>query len=190
MIFPAVNASISGLVRFFLWLAPLLLAVAAFIPDPPDAPTVPHWELIVVAALIAALLQLAPRRLRYRLTPNGLEIRRLLGTTLLPYGGMKARTTAGRLGVRTFGTGLPGYLTGAFSFGSDGVPAVTALASVASGGVLIGVPVASEVPARLPFILPPKPTSVAEPFRWYFLTPTTPEQLLEELARRGVVVAS
>ncbi|UQN06212.1 PH domain-containing protein [Deinococcus sp. QL22] len=189
MIFPLVNAAQSGRAQFFLWLAPVVLVALAFIPDPPDAPTVPHWGLLVVAALFAALFQLAPRRLRYRLTPNGLEISRLLGTTLLPYAGMQVRKTVGRLGVRTFGTGLPGYLTGAFSFGSDGVRSVTALASVASGGVLIGVPVSKEALARPPFILPPKPTSGAEPLRWYFLTPADPQELLVELVQRGAVVA-
>lgn len=182
------SPGISGWMQAILWGIPLLMAVVAFIPDPPDAPTVPHWGLLIVAALIAALLQFAPRRLRYRLTQNGPEIRRLLGTTLLPYGGMQPRKTAGRLGIRTFGTGLPGYLTGAFSFGSDGVRSVTALASVASGGVLIRVPKSHAAPTRSPFILPPKSTFVAEPVRWYFLTPADPQQFLGELARRGAVV--
>ncbi|ANE43763.1 PH domain-containing protein [Deinococcus puniceus] len=183
------SPSTSGWMQAILWGIPIAMAAMAFVPDPPEAPTVPHWGLLVVAALIAALFQLAPHRLRYRLTPTGLEINRLLGTTLLPYAGMQARETAGSLGVRTFGTGLPGYLTGAFSFGSDGVRSVTALASVMSGGVLLGVPVNHEAPARPSFILPSRPTSVAEPFQWYFLTPADPQQFLDELARRGAVVA-
>ncbi|THF68207.1 hypothetical protein E7T06_17505 [Deinococcus sp. Arct2-2] len=189
MIVPLVNAAESTLARAFLWFPPLLFVVLAFVPDPPDAPTAPHWELLLSAVLFAAVFRLAPRRLRYRLTPDGLEIRRLLGTTLLPYVGMQAKTTVGRLGVRMFGTGLPGYLTGAFSFGSESLPTVTALASVGSGGILIGVPVERQSEGRSPLVLPINPATSGQPLRWYFLTPADPQQFLGELARRGAVVA-
>ncbi|WP_019009885.1 PH domain-containing protein [Deinococcus aquatilis] len=174
MTFELAHPAGSGPIQVVLWGIPLLLAALAFVPDLPESPTVPHWELLLGAAALTVLFQLAPRRLRYRLTPDGLEIRHLFGTTLLPVLGMRARRTAGRLGVRTFGTGLPGYLSGAFSFVSDEVKSVTALASAGSGGILVGLPINQ---------------AASQPLRWYFLTPADPQHLLDELARRGAVVS-
>jgi hypothetical protein len=186
MIVPVVNAPKWQQVWIFVSIFPFLLM--AFVPNPPDAPTVPHWELLLSAVFIAVLLKLALGRLRYCLTSDGLEIDRLLAITRLPYTGMQARRTAGRLGVRTFGTGLPGYLTGAFTFSSDSVRSVTALASVGSGGVLIGVPVEGKSEGRSTFVLPPHPATAGQVLRWYFLTPADPQQFLDELAQRGAVV--
>ncbi|MFB9992141.1 hypothetical protein ACFFLM_09235 [Deinococcus oregonensis] len=175
MTFALAHPAVSGPVQVFLWGIPLLLVVLAFVPDLPESPSVPDWEVLLVAAALTALFLFAPRRLRYRLTPDGLEIRHLLGTTVLSGVGMRARSTAGRLGIRTFGAGLPGYLSGAFSFVSDEVKSVTAAASAGSGGILVG--------------LPSNGAASPQPLRWYFLTPADPDRMLQELAVRGVVVS-
>lgn len=143
---------------------PLLLAGAAFLPDEGRAP--PHPELLAVALLTGLGFWLAPRRLGYALTGDGLVLRTLLGRTALPYAGLRARRSAGRLGLRTFGTGLPGYLTGHFTFGPDpAVRTVRAAATRPSGGVLL-----------------------ESGGRTYFLTPADPEDFLAALARRGAQV--
>ncbi|MCP2015568.1 hypothetical protein L1280_002736 [Deinococcus sp. HSC-46F16] len=140
---------------------PLLLAGAAFLPDEGRSP--PHPELLAVALLTGLGFWLAPRRLRYELTGDGVVIQTLLSRTVLPYAGLRARRSAGRLGLRTFGTGLPGYLTGNFTFGPD--PAarnVRAAATRTGGGVLL------ESGGQV-----------------YFLTPADPGGFLAALARRG-----
>lgn len=143
---------------------PLLLAVVAFLPDPDSPP--PHWPLLAVALLTGLGFWLAPRRLGYALTGDGVIIRTLLGRTVLPYAGLRARRSAGRLGLRTFGTGLPGYLTGHFTFGPDpAVRNVRAAATRTGGGVLLD-----------------------SGGRTYFLTPADPDGLLAALARRGARV--
>lgn len=140
---------------------PLLLAGAAFFPDEGQAP--PHPEPLAAALLTGLGFWLAPRRLGYRLTGDGVVIQTLLSRTMLPYAGLRARRSAGRLGLRTFGTGLPGYLTGHFTFGPDPeVRGVRAAATRASGGVLLD-----------------------SGGRAYFLTPADPEGFLAALARRG-----
>ncbi|MDB5044514.1 MAG: hypothetical protein JWQ08_564 [Deinococcus sp.] len=173
MAFPLASPAAPGWIRGLMWGVPLVLVVVAFVPDPPQAASVPHWDVLILGILLAALVHFAPRRLRYRLTSEGLVITRLTGTTVLPLVGMQARPTAGRLGIRTFGTGLPGYLTGAFSFTADQVRSVTALASAGSGGILVGLPVKK---------------ASSPPLRWYFLTPADPDLMLRELAARGVAV--
>ncbi|KEF35551.1 hypothetical protein RDMS_01360 [Deinococcus sp. RL] len=143
---------------------PLLLALVAFLPDPDDPP--PHPPLLALAVLLGLGFWLAPRRLRYELTGDGLVVRTLLSRTVLPYAGLRARRSAGRLGLRTFGTGLPGYLTGHFTFGPDpAVRNVRAAATRAGGGVLL------ESGGRV-----------------YFLTPAHPQDFLTALARRGARV--
>lgn len=145
--------------------APLLLVAAAFVPDP-DAPGV-HWVVAGLGLLTGVLLALAPRRLAYTLTAEGLVLQRLLGSTTLPYAGMRTRRSAGRLGLRTFGTALPGYLTGHFTFGPDALPRVQAAASRGTGGVIVEADRGA-----------------------YFLTPADPDGFLRELAGRGAVVGA
>lgn len=144
---------------------PLLLIALAFVPDP-DLPGI-HWDLLALGLLLALLFQLAPRRLAYTLTSEGLVIRRLLGRTVLPYAGMRARRSAGRLGVRTFGTALPGHFTGHFTFGPDPASRVRAAASRGEGGVVVEVGGAA-----------------------HFLTPADPAAFLRALEARGAVVSA
>ncbi len=122
-----------------------------------------------MAVLIFVWFQLAPRRLAYTLTPDAVVIQRILNQTRLPYAGLSARRTAGVLGLRTFGTGLPGYLTGHFTLAHDGqgVSRVRAAASTGQGGVLLRSGDAD-----------------------YFLTPAAPGAFLAELARRGAQVTA
>lgn len=125
---------------------PLLLAGAAFLPEEGRPPPPP--ELLAVALLTGLGFWCAPRR------------------TGLPSAGLWARPSAGRLGLRTFGTGLPGYLTGHFTFGPDpAVRTVRAAATRASGG---GLPESGD--------------------RTCFLTPADPDGCLTTLARRGARV--
>lgn len=142
---------------------PLVLIILAFVPDE-DAPGI-HWESLALGVLLALLFFLAPRRLAYTLTPDALVVTRMLGRTALPYTGMRARRSAGRLGLRTFGTGLPGYLTGHFTFGPDTVSRVHAAASRGGDGVIVESGGSA-----------------------YFLTPADPDGFLRELAGRGAAV--
>ncbi|BDP42237.1 hypothetical protein DAETH_22060 [Deinococcus aetherius] len=123
------------------------------------------WPLGALAVLLAAVFWLAPRRLSYSLEEYALVVTRLTGRTVLPYTEITARRSAGRLGVRLFGTGMPGYLTGLFSFGPDTVSRVQAAASRARGGVI-----------------------VERGGTAFFLTPADPEAFLHSLAARGVRV--
>jgi len=160
---PLAPAEAPPLLRLVTLGVPLLLVALAFVPDP-DRPGI-HWDLLGLGVLLALLFSLAPRRLTYTLTPDALVIGRLLGRTVLPYAGMRARRSAGRLGVRTFGTGLPGYLTGHFSFGPDPASRVRAAASRGAGGVVV------------------EAQGVA-----YFLTPADPAAFLRAIEARGAVV--
>jgi hypothetical protein len=148
------------------WLAlgvPLLLtALAAWSSGDRGA----AWLLGTLAVLLAAVFGLAPRRLAYSPEPGALVVTRLLGRTTLPYAEITtARRSAGRLGVRLFGTGMPGYLTGLFSFGPDAASRVQAAASRGDGGVVV------------------ERGNTA-----FFLTPADPDAFLRSLAARGVRV--
>ncbi|WP_180970070.1 PH domain-containing protein [Deinococcus planocerae] len=125
------------------------------------------WPLGALAALLAAAFWLAPRRLSYSLEKDALVVTRLTGRTALPYAEITARRSAGRLGVRLFGTGMPGYLTGLFSFGPDAVSRVQAAASRTRGGVI-----------------------VERGGTAFFLTPADPDAFLRALAARGVRVGA
>ncbi|MBB5233488.1 PH domain-containing protein [Deinococcus budaensis] len=161
---PLAPPDASPALRLVMLGVPLLLMGLAFVPDP-DWPGI-HWDLLALGALLAALFGLAPRRLAYTLTPDALVIRRVLGRTTLPYAGMRARRSAGRLGVRTFGTGLPGYLTGRFTFGPDPRSQVRAAATRGEGGVVVEVGGAA-----------------------HFLTPADPAAFLSALEARGAAVS-
>lgn len=161
---PLARAEAASVCRWVTLGVPLLLVGLAFVPDP-DRPGV-HWESPGLGLLLLGLFHLAPRRLTYTLAPDALVIRRMLGRTALPYAGLRARRSAGRLGVRLFGTGLPGYLTGHFTFGPDPAPRVRAAASRGDAGVIVETGDAS-----------------------YFLTPADPDGFLQTLAAHGVSVA-
>lgn len=147
---------------------PLLVLVSALLPKPGGAAAMQSLLLIVVtgvAAALALLFWVAPRRLGYMLSASELMIRRLSGETRLPLAAVSARRSTGRLGWRTFGTGLPGYLSGHFTFGPDVHRSVVAAASRPDGGVI-----------------------VEQAGTAYFLTPADPDAFLAELARRGATV--
>lgn len=149
-----------------LWGVIGLLLVTALLPPkkvPEDA------FLLLLAAVLAALMIVAPRRLTYEFSPEGLNIRKLVGSITLPYPALSARRSDGKLSVRTFGVGLPGYLTGSFLLAGDsqGVGQVQAAASRGSGGLLLHTGKQA-----------------------YFVTPADPDAFLTELARRGAKVRS
>lgn len=125
--------------------------------------------MVALALVVFALFQLAPRRLAYTLTPDAVVIQRILNQTRLPYAGLSARRSSGVLGIRTFGTGMPGYLTGHFTLAHDemGVGKVLAAASTGQDGVLLHSGDTD-----------------------YFLTPADPQTFLTELAQRGAGVAA
>ncbi|GGL75030.1 hypothetical protein GCM10010840_11360 [Deinococcus aerolatus] len=165
---PLAAARAPALLRAVTWGVPVLLVVVAFLPDEDNTPLL-QGAIIVLALVIFAWFQLAPRRLAYTLTSDAVVIQRMLNQTRLPYAGLSARRTAGVLGLRTFGTGLPGYLTGHFTLAHDGqgVSRVRAAASTGQGGVLLCSGDAD-----------------------YFLTPANPDAFLTELTRRGAQVAA
>ncbi|WP_415785809.1 PH domain-containing protein [Deinococcus saxicola] len=139
----------------------------ALIPDEGNTPLL-RGVMTALALCVLALFQGAPRRLAYTLTPDAVVIRRILNQPRLPYAGLSACRTSGVLGIRTFGTGMPGYLSGHFTLSHDGqgVSRVLAAASAGQGGVLLHSGDAH-----------------------YFLTPADPQAFLAELARRGTGVA-
>lgn len=151
--------------RVVTWGGPLFLTASAFVPDA-DSPGV-RWPLVVLGGLLLLVFQLAPRRLSYTLDENALVVTRLTGRTVLPYTEISARRSAGRLGVRLFGTGMPGYRTGLFSFGPDAASRVQAAASRGADGVI-----------------------VERGQTAFFLTPADPDAFLRALAARGVRVGA
>ncbi|MEF2278032.1 PH domain-containing protein [Deinococcus sp. YIM 134068] len=163
---PVARAESSPALRLLMWGALLVLLAAALVPVSWEEPP-PRWPLLALAAGLAVWFQLAPRRLAYTLESNALIITRLTGRTVLPYTQITARRSAGRLGIRTFGTGLPGYLTGHFTFGPDTVSRVQAAASRSAEGVV-----------------------VERGGTAFFLTPADPDAFLRSLAERGVTVTA
>lgn len=159
---PPARAQTPLVFRLVTWGVPLFLLALSLVPGVPDSPAEARWVSVFAVVLLLFFL-LAPRRLAYTLTPEALVISRLTGRTALPYTGITARRSAGRLGVRLFGTGMPGYLTGLFSFGPDAVSRVQAAASRTRDGVI-----------------------VERGGTAFFLTPADPEAFLHSLAARGV----
>lgn len=158
---PVAPAETPLALRLVVFGVPLLLAVPLLDGKPEG------WAALPLSLALLIVFGLAPRRLAYSLTPDGLLLTRLMGRDLLPYAGMRARRTSGGLGLRTFGMGLPGYLTGYFTFGPGQPPRVRAVASRARGGVLVesgGVT--------------------------YFLTPADPDAFLQALQTRGAEVTA
>lgn len=149
----------------FLWvvlgLAVVASTVPVFLPGSGEDPA-RFLPLVITAGLFAALLL---RRLAYTLTSDALMITYLTGETRLPYAGMTAWQTAGHLGLKVGGTGLPGYYTGHYTVHADGLNGVLAVSSATNDGVI-----------------------VQGGGKTYFLTPADPAGFLAELARRGVML--
>lgn len=161
---PVAAAEAPPALRLVVWGVPLLLLAVALLPG--EGGPGPGIVTLPLALALLAVFLLAPRRLAYTLMPQGLTLTRMAGQDVLPYAGMRARCTEGGLGVRTLGTGLPGYLTGFFTFGPGQPSRVRAAASRARGGVLV--------------------ESGGET---YFLTPADPDAFLQALAGRGAEVS-
>ncbi|AFZ69256.1 hypothetical protein Deipe_3834 (plasmid) [Deinococcus peraridilitoris DSM 19664] len=169
----AVARPVSTVFSWLVWLVPVLLLLVALLPkaDLPVAGKVTLSLLhLVEAAVITAVLWLAPRRLKYTLTRDALMIQCLSGVQRIPLRGLKARLTAGQLGTRTFGMGLPGYLSGHFRLRGDalGVTGVQAVTSNPNQGVLLFGH------GKAPF----------------FVSPANAPSFLHALAERGVQVES
>lgn len=149
------------------WLAPLLLIATPWFPDP-DGPRLPiagqvFLSLMGVGLLLAFLV--VPRRLSYTLTGTGLRVGRASGTFEWPYRDLRAQATAGALGLKVGGVGLPGYYSGNYAWKGVEHRHVQALSTNTQRGVLVevrGVP--------------------------HFLTPADPEGFLQALAQRGVAI--
>ncbi len=165
---PLAAAFASPLYRSVMWGVPALILAVALIPEEGNTPLL-RGVMVALALLIVALFQFAPRRLAYILTPDAVVIQRVVAQTRLSCAGLSARPTSAVLGFRTFGTGMPGYLTGHFTLSHDGqdVGRVLAAASASRGGVLLH-----------------------SGDGHYFLTPADPAAFLAELARRGAGVAA
>ncbi|MBZ9751444.1 PH domain-containing protein [Deinococcus sp. HMF7604] len=151
-----------------VWLAPLLLIAAPWLPDP-DSPALPLAGQVLLSLLGLGLLLgfvLVPRRLSYTLTRTGLRVGRASGTFEWPYRDLRAQATGGALGLRVGGVGLPGYHSGNYAWKGDGPRQVQALSSGIHQHALVevrGVP--------------------------HFLTPADPEGFLRALVERGVPVS-
>lgn len=165
MIFPPVRPA-PTLFSQLLWLVPLVVLVSAFVPDS-DTPAGVNLFLVAVALLLAALFMVAPRALRYEVLPDHLRLRKLIGAIDLPYPSLTVRRSTGRLTLRTFGVGLPGYLTGYFVLSGDhrGTGSIQACASTATQGLILHTGKQA-----------------------YFVTPADPDGFLRELAARGAAV--
>lgn len=166
MIFPPVRPEPARL-NALLWLVPVAVLVSALLPGKPGTPAGVKLFLVVLALGLAVLFLLAPRALKYEFMPDRLRIRKLVGSIDLPYATLSVRRSTGQLTVRTFGVGLPGYLTGYFLLSGDerGTGSVQACASTGTGGILLHTGKQA-----------------------YFVTPADPDAFLAELARRGATV--
>jgi hypothetical protein len=76
---------------------------------------------ILVAIMVGALMLLGPSRMVYRVGEGAFEVRTLFGRQRWPTAGARAKGhTPGRL-WRVAGSGMPGYYTGRFREGGEGV---------------------------------------------------------------------
>ncbi|MDL2343223.1 PH domain-containing protein [Deinococcus sp. MIMF12] len=124
-----------------------------------------HLFLTLLATVLAVFFLIAPRRLRYALTSEGLQVSRLSSTVIWPYAGLRASAPSGRLGLKVGGTGMAGYYTGNYQWRGEGPKHVQAVASRLDRGVLID-----------------------HDGRTYFLTPADPAGFLQQLRQRGAGV--
>lgn len=141
-----------------LGLSAIACLIPIFLPTGQRHDFTPLFILLPLVLLLAGML-LAPRRLSYHLEPDALVITRLSGQTRLPYAGMTAWQTAGHLGLKMGGMGLPGY----YLFHADGLKGVLAASSATHGGVIL-----------------------QEGGKAHFLTPADPGAFLTDLVQRGV----
>lgn len=90
---------------------------------PAPAPPVQGWErlflvlplvALAVALMIPVIVVWGPTRLAYRISPDAVEVRRLLRTRRFPIAGCTARRHHPKVGIRLWGTAMPGYYTGLF----------------------------------------------------------------------------
>ncbi|MBZ9713217.1 PH domain-containing protein [Deinococcus multiflagellatus] len=85
----------------------------------PAQPARPGWELLLLVPLLPLVAFLFSRpRVRYLLDGDALVVRTAGTTTRFPRAGTRATLTTVPLGLRLFGTALPGYYSGTFSTGA------------------------------------------------------------------------
>ncbi len=89
---------------------------------------------LVIAAVLATMLLLAPRRLAYAVRGDALEVATLFGRRRFALAGAKVHRHRPLVGERLSGLFLPGYLVGSALW--DGM-ATTVLASVRDEGVIL-----------------------------------------------------
>lgn len=82
---------------------------------------------LVLAPFLAFLVR--PPRMTYRLTPDALEVQTGLHQQRFPYTATQAELTSDGLGMRLFGTAIPGYYTGSFATKAGGLSRIQALAT-------------------------------------------------------------
>ncbi|RJF71574.1 hypothetical protein D3875_08305 [Deinococcus cavernae] len=159
---PLARAGAPASMWWVLGLAVVTSAIPIFIPDPQGEAGLWRFFPLVLTAGLLALGVMLPRRLAYALEPDALVVSHMTGQTRLPLNGMTVWRTAGHLGLKMGGTGLPGYYTGNYLFHTDGLKNVLAASSATRGGVIV------QANAKA-----------------YFLTPADPEAFVAELAQRG-----
>jgi hypothetical protein len=136
-------------------------AATFFLPRP--GIPLESWLYSLPLLLLAVLALLPWPTLRYRLTPDALEVRRRLGVDRLPYGTLSVRPARSRLGLRLMGTGMPGYHTGLYA---------------TAGGQVMAAATSSHAPALL----------LTSRGVTYYVTPADPAALTAELGRRGATL--
>lgn len=164
---PLARAGAPASLWWAIGLSLLIAVLVVFLPDPQQEAGLWRFFPLALTLGLFALGFLLPHKLAYTLEPDALILSYTTGQTRLPYAGMSAWRTAGSLGLKMGGTGLPGYYTGNYLFHRDGLKNVLAAASNPQGGVI-----------------------VQAGGRTYFLTPADPDAFLAELARRGARVST
>lgn len=89
---------------------------------------------VPVAVIAAAVFLVAPGRLRYRVDGDAVEVTTVFGRRRFALAGCRARRHTAKIGLRLWGTSVPGYFTGWFL--ADG-RRTRVYATTASDGVLI-----------------------------------------------------
>ncbi|WP_081790971.1 PH domain-containing protein [Deinococcus phoenicis] len=95
---------------------------------PPSALFAVLMALVLLGPLV---LLLRPARIRYTLLPGELVTRSILHTQRFPLDRTSAEVTREGLGVRLFGTAVPGYLTGTYALKAGRGGRVQAVATTA-----------------------------------------------------------
>ncbi|PTA67918.1 hypothetical protein C8263_10775 [Deinococcus arcticus] len=85
----------------------------------PAQPARPGWEALLLLPLLPLVVFLYSRpRVRYLLDGDTLVVKTAGSTTRFPRTGTRATLTTAPLGLRLFGTALPGYYSGTFGTGA------------------------------------------------------------------------